>query len=141
MQWSWLLLCRNAWRKQQNIKVKITIMEKSHLKLQLLFMLTKCTHQNNLKKSYTEKKKADHTPSGYSLFTNCSFDTAKNKLASYLGKDCMERFCKDLREHTIKIIYCRSNLVLMKTIKMHLKPEIIVITLKNIKGPLIVFVI
>ena len=32
--------------------------------------------QNNLEKSYTEKK-AKHTPSGYSLFTNCSFDAAK----------------------------------------------------------------
>ena len=94
-----------------------------------------------LKNPIQIKKKANHIPSGYSLFTNCSFDTAKNKLASYLGKDCMERFCKDLREHTIKIIYCRSNLVLMKTIKMHLKPEIIVITLKNIKEPLMVFAI
>ena len=32
--------------------------------------------QNNLEKFYTEKK-AKHTPSGYSLFTNCSFDAAK----------------------------------------------------------------
>ena len=29
--------------------------------------------QNNPEKSYTEKKNK-HTPSGYSLFTNCSFD-------------------------------------------------------------------
>ena len=35
--------------------------------------------QNNLEKSCTEKKKK-HTPSGYSLFTNCSFDATKNKL-------------------------------------------------------------
>ena len=45
-------------------------MEKSHLKFQLLFMLTssvclKKMHscQNNLEKSYT-KKKTKHTPSG-----------------------------------------------------------------------------
>ena len=49
--------------------------------------------QNNLEKSYTEKK-AKHTTSGYSLFTNCSFHGTKNKLVCYLGKDCMERFCK-----------------------------------------------
>ena len=59
--------------------------------------------QNNLKKSYTEKK-VRHTPSGYSLFTNCSFDSAENMLDCYKRKDCIERFCKDLREHAMKII-------------------------------------
>ena len=59
--------------------------------------------QNNPEKSYTEKK-TKHTPSGYSLFRNCSFQATKNKLDCYKGKDCMERFCKDLREHAIKII-------------------------------------
>ena len=49
--------------------------------------------QNNPEKSYTEKK-TKHTPSGYSLFTNCSFDASKNKLNSYRGKDCMESFVK-----------------------------------------------
>ena len=47
---------------------------------------------------------------GYSLFTNCSFDAAKNKLDCYRGKDCMKRFCKDLREHAMKIIdYEKKN--------------------------------
>ena len=32
--------------------------------------------QNNHEKYYTEKK-AKHTPSGYSLFTCCSFNTTK----------------------------------------------------------------
>ena len=60
--------------------------------------------QNNLGKSYTEKK-AKHAPSGYSLFTNSSFDETKNKLDCYRGKGfCMERFCKDLRDHAMKII-------------------------------------
>ena len=45
-----------------------------------------------------------HTPPGYSLFTNCSFDSGKNKLDCYRGKDCTERFCKNLKEHTTKII-------------------------------------
>ena len=45
-----------------------------------------------------------HTPSGYSLFTHCSFDKTKNKLDSYRGEDCMKKFCKDLREHATKII-------------------------------------
>ena len=45
-----------------------------------------------------------HTPSGYSIFTHCSFNRAKNKLNHYRGKDCMKKFCKDLREHASKII-------------------------------------
>ena len=46
--------------------------------------------QYNPEKCYTEKK-TKHTPSGYSLFTNCLFDASKN---SYRGKGCMESFCK-----------------------------------------------
>ena len=59
--------------------------------------------QNNPKKSSTTKINI-HTPSGYSLFTNCSFDSTKNKLDCYRGKGCMEKFCKNLKEHTTKII-------------------------------------
>ena len=59
--------------------------------------------QNNTKKSSTTKINKD-TPSGYSLFTNCSFDSAKNKLDCHRGKDCMEKFCQNLKEHTTKII-------------------------------------
>ena len=53
--------------------------------------------QNNPEKSYTEKK-AKHTPSDYALFTCCSFDALKNKLDFYGEEDCMERFCKDLKD-------------------------------------------
>ena len=59
--------------------------------------------RNNLQKSYTEKK-SKHTPSGYSLFTNCSFNEAKNKLSYYRGKDCIEKFCKDLKELAMRIV-------------------------------------
>ena len=31
-------------------------------------------------------------PSGYSIFTSCSFDSTKNKLDCYKGEECMERF-------------------------------------------------
>ena len=41
--------------------------------------------QSNPEKSYTEKK-TKHIPSGYSLFTNCSFDETKNKLDCYRGE-------------------------------------------------------
>ena len=52
----------------------------------------------------------EHTPSGCSLFTHCSFDLTKNKLDCYRGKTCMERFSKDVKQHTTKIIiYEKKN--------------------------------
>ena len=47
--------------------------------------------KSNFEKSYTEKK-IKNTPSGYSLFTDCSFDAAKNKLDCYRGKN-MQKVC------------------------------------------------
>ena len=36
----------------------------------------------------------------------------QNKLDCYIGEDCMERFCKDLKDHAIKIInYEEKNLI------------------------------
>ena len=58
---------------------------------------------NNPNESSTTKINK-HIPSGYSIFTSCSFDESKNKLNYYRGKDCMKKFCEDLREHAIKII-------------------------------------
>ena len=72
--------------------------------------------QNNLKNSYAEKT-FKHAPSGYSLFTNCSFDVAKNKLHCYRGKDCMEKFCKDLREHAMRIVNYEKNEIIPLTDK------------------------
>ena len=59
------------------------------------------TCQNNPNESSTTEINK-HTSSGYSLFTHCSFDKSKNKLNHYRGKDCMKKFCKDLREHATK---------------------------------------
>ena len=50
-----------------------------------------------------------HKPSGYSLFIHCLFDATKNKLDYCRGKDCMERFCKNLKEHTLKLIDYEKN--------------------------------
>ena len=48
----------------------------------LLEKMNPC-HNNSKKSSTTKINK--HTPSGYSLFTHCSFDTTKNKLDSSRG--------------------------------------------------------
>ena len=58
---------------------------------------------NNPNESSTTKIN-NHTSSGYSIFTHCSFDKSKNKLNYYRGKDCMKKFCKDLKEHATRII-------------------------------------
>ena len=61
------------------------------------------TYLNNPEKSSTAKRNR-HITSGYSLLTHCSFDLTKSKLDCCRGKNCMKRFTKDLKEHTIKII-------------------------------------
>ena len=72
----------------------------------LLKKISMCQNNSN-ESSTTEINK--HTQLGYSLFTHCSFDKSKNKLDYYRGKDCMKKFCKDLREHATKIINCKKK--------------------------------
>ena len=74
------------------------------------------TSQNNPNESSTTEINK-HTSSCYSLFTHCSFDKTKNKLDYYRGKDCMKKFCKDLREDATKIINYEKKKVIQLTIK------------------------
>ena len=57
---------------------------------------------NNPNESSTTKINK-HTPSGYLIFTSCLFNGSRNKLNYYRGKDCMKKFCKDLKEHATRI--------------------------------------
>ena len=92
------------WKCQMKTKLKYYYGEKSlefpaiiYADLErLLEKMLSC--QDNPRNSYTEKK-TKHTPSG-----NCSFDASKNKFDFYKRKDCMEKFCKDLKEYALKII-------------------------------------
>ena len=74
------------------------------------------TCQNNPSESSTTEINK-HTPSGYSIFFHCSFDQTKNKLNHCRGKDCMEKFCKDLRKHATKIINYEMKKMITLTIK------------------------
>ena len=67
--------------KNNNI-IKYNHGEKSMKLLCLLEKMSTCT--NNPNESSTTKINK-HTPSGYSIFTNCSFDESKNKLNYYRG--------------------------------------------------------
>ena len=82
----------------------------------LEFLLEKMsTCQNNPNESSTTEINK-HTRSGYSLFTHSSFDKTKNKLNHYRGKDCMKKFCKDLRTHATKIInYKKKKMIPLTT--------------------------
>ena len=59
-----------------------------------LYLKKLSTCHNNPEESSTTKINK-HISSGYSLFTDCSFDLTKNKLDYHRGKDCMKKFCKD----------------------------------------------
>ena len=85
-----------------------------------------------------------HAPSGYSLFTHCSFDETKNKLECYSGKNCMKKFCQDLREHVTKIINYEKKEIIPLTKKKKKdrtskkfviyvkKDSVLMMTIKNI---------
>ena len=77
------------------------------------------TCENNPNKSSTTKINK-HTPSGYSIFTHCSFDESKNKHNYYRGDDCMKNFCKDLKTYANKIINYKKK----KTMPLTAKEEI-----------------
>ena len=46
------------------------------------------------------------------MFTHFPFGSTKNKLDCHRRKDCMERFCIDLKEHVTKIInYIKKEMI------------------------------
>ena len=90
----------------------------------------------------------------------------QDKLDCYRGEDCMERFCKDLRDHVMKIInyeekemiqitdkenksyekqkvcyVCKKEFSTDDDNKSIIKSEIIVITQENLEERLIIFAI
>ena len=81
---------------EKSIKLRFII----YADLECLLEKMNTCYNNPEESSTTEINK--HAPSGYSLFTHCSFDKSKNKLDYYRGKDCMKTFCRDLRTHATK---------------------------------------
>ena len=91
------------------------------------------TCENDPNKSSTTKINKD-TSSGYSIFTNCSFDESKNKTSYYRGDDCMKKFCKDLREHSTKRInYEKKKMIALTTEeKVHSNKQKVIYVKKNL---------
>ena len=72
--------------------------------------------QNNTKNSYKEKN-TKHKPSGCAWCLICSFDDTKNKHHFYRVKDCIEKFCKDLRELGTEMINFKKKEMISLTNK------------------------
>ena len=62
------------------------------------------SYQNNPEKSYTEKKLRIKFLVIQCLHIVHLIQQHKNLIVTYRGKDCMERFCKDLKKHARKMI-------------------------------------
>ena len=69
----------------------------------IIYADLECICQNSLVKSYTEKK-VKNKPSAYARVTCSPFDNSKTEWTHYREKDCIEIFCKDLRDQAMKII-------------------------------------
>ena len=66
--------------------------------------------KNNSENSCTTKV-SEHVPSGFSISVISSFRSIENKHEVYRGKDCMKRICEFLREHTMKIINLKNEVI------------------------------
>ena len=73
---------------EKSMKVPFTVYADLESSLEKMYIF----HNNPEKSSITKMNK--HTPSGYSLFTHCSFDTTKNKRDYYSGKNCMKNLSR-----------------------------------------------
>ena len=54
-------------------------------------------------KNFTQREKSRHEPC-WAMFTRYSFNEKEYKLNYYRGKNCIEKFCKKLKERAMKII-------------------------------------
>ena len=57
----------------------------------------------------------NHTPSGYSIYTQCSFDDKKNKLDHYRGEHCIEKFTNHLKYYATSILDCEQKRLIKLT--------------------------
>ena len=57
-----------------------------------------------------------HEPSGYAVDLICSFDLKLNKHNVYRGKDCIKKFCSNLKEFGTKIVnYVQKEMMPLTT--------------------------
>ena len=77
----------------------------------------------------------NQTPSGYSVYTQCSFDDNKNKLYYYRGEDYIEKFTDHLKEHATSILDCKQKSLIKLTkeeYENHRNKKIAIYVIKNL---------
>ena len=90
-----------------------------------------------LLKNLIQKKKTKYKPSGYAWSLICLFDDTKNKHYFYREKDCIEKFCKNLKELGTEIINFKKKEMIPltnKEIKSYEKQKICYICEKKFCG-------
>ena len=92
--------CRVEMHTKDNNVIKYNHGEKSiklpfvvYADLECLLEKMSTCYNNSEESSITKINK--HTPSGYSIFTHCSFDKSKSKRNYYRGEDCMTKCNKN----------------------------------------------
>ena len=79
-----------------------------------LLLIKKQSCQNKSNECYTERK-AIHEPCGYALTLISSFDSKQSKRSFYREKDCIKRFCSELKELATKIINYEQKVLIQLT--------------------------
>ena len=51
------------------------------------------------------------------MLTKCSFDEKENKLDYYRGRNCIDKMCKKLKEHIMKIINYEEKEMIKLTVE------------------------
>ena len=103
-----MIFCRIDMPKE-NEKIKYLAGEKSLKAPFIVYADLECllekvqSFPNNPQSSHTERK-GEHESSEYAQSLICSFDDTKNKSYFYREKDCIEKYCKDLKERGMEII-------------------------------------
>ena len=73
------------------------------------YLLEKINGSYNCPKNALTSKLSKLTACDYSIFTQCSFFSSKNKHDYGRGQDCKKKFCGDLRKHATEIIYYKKK--------------------------------
>ena len=51
------------------------------------------------------------------MLKRCSFDEEENKFEYYRGRDCIDKLCKKLKEHAMKIINYEKKEMIQLTVE------------------------
>ena len=94
------MLYRNARKRCNNKSIRAPYAIFADIE-SLLKKMDTCT--NDLDKSSTTQLNK-HETCGYSLVTHCSFDEKNNAIDYYRGKDCLKKFCQDLKKQVKSIV-------------------------------------